>query len=194
MASLSEAKTLGGIGSILVLLTPIPNFGFVIGIIGFILTLIAVKFISTSVGERRIFGDMVYSIILAIIAMVVLAVTVIGAVFAYFGYTAVMSPTFGQNVQPGHIVALIATVIPGLVAVWALLIASAVFLRRSYSLTAQRLNVGMFDTAALVYLIGAITAIIFIGLILIIVAEILFAVAFFSIDERKEVSKPLQPA
>lgn len=194
MASLSEAKTLGGIGSILILLTPVPNIGWVLGIIGFILTLVAIKYISNSAGEPRIYGDMIYSVILAIIAVVVLAVTVIGAVFAYFGYTEVLSPNFGQTVQPGHIVALLVTVIPGLAAVWALLIASAVFLRRSYSLTSEKLNVGMFDTAALIYLIGAITAIIFIGLILIVVAEILFAVAFFSIDERKGVTKPLQPA
>lgn len=196
MASLNEAKTLGGIGSILVILIVIPNFGWIIGIIGIILTLIAIKYISDAVEDRRIYSDMIYSVILAIIAVVVLAITVIGSLFAYFGFQGLMNlgSMTGQNVPQGNVIALLATIIPGLAAVWAMLIASAVFLRRSYSRISRSLDIGMFDTAALIYLIGAITAIILIGFVLLLIAEILFAVAFFSIDERKPVPKPTQSA
>jgi uncharacterized membrane protein len=59
MASLSQAKTLGGVGSILVLLGAIPNVGFVLAIVGFILILVAVKNVSESVNEPGIFNDMI---------------------------------------------------------------------------------------------------------------------------------------
>jgi uncharacterized membrane protein len=48
---------------------------------------------------------------------------------------------------------------------------------------ATRLSVGMFRTAALLYLIGAVLTILHVGTLVIFVAEVLFAVAFFSIPE-----------
>jgi hypothetical protein len=53
MASLSQAKTYGGIGSLLVLLSPVPSVGWILAIAGFVLTLIAVKNISDVVKDSR---------------------------------------------------------------------------------------------------------------------------------------------
>ena len=50
----------------------------------------------------------------------------------------------------------------------------------------------MFETAGLLYLIGAATAIIGIGFVLILVAEILLAVSFFSISEQPKVPQANQ--
>ncbi|HKJ96710.1 MAG TPA: DUF996 domain-containing protein [Thermoplasmataceae archaeon] len=196
MASLSEAKAMGGIGSVLVLLTPVPSVGWLLGIVGFILTLIAIRSISVIVEDRDIFNNMVIAIILAIVAVVVAGLAIIGAFLAVIGVGGFggMSAGVPPNLQQGNWVAFALAIIPGLIAVWIMLIISAVFLRKSYSSIATKLDVGLFDTAALIYLIGAITAVIAIGFVLILVAEILFAVAFFSIREKETAKNPTLPA
>ncbi len=58
MASLGQAKSLGGVGAILVLIAGfIPSAGFVVAIIGFILILIAVKYVSEVLADRTIFNN-----------------------------------------------------------------------------------------------------------------------------------------
>jgi len=75
MASLSEAKNLGGIGAILALLSGllfwVPyNAGIGLLIVGLVLMLIAVKNIANTVGDPAIYSSMMYSVILAIIGPV----------------------------------------------------------------------------------------------------------------------------
>ena len=185
---------MGGIGSILVLLTPVPSIGWVLGIVGFILTLIAIKHISDVVGDRTIYSNMMISVIMAIISIAIAAVTVIAAFLRILGMGSFVGSTFvlSPNLQPGDWVGFALAVIPGLIAVWILLILSAVFLRRSYNSIAARVNIKMFETAALIYLIGAATVIVAIGFLLIIVAEILFAIAFFSIQDLPKGTGPAQ--
>ncbi len=76
------------------------------------------------------------------------------------------------------------------------LIISAIFLRKSYEKIATHLNVNMFRTAALLYLIGAALVIVFgLGFILLFVAQILLIVAFFSIPDQMPMAQPAaQPA
>src|SRR5207247_8955322 len=85
MASLGQAKTLGGVGSILVLLSPIPYAGAVLSIVGFIMILIAVKYIADILGDQKIFNNMIIAVILAIIGIVVGVVVVLGAVYSLIG-------------------------------------------------------------------------------------------------------------
>lgn len=186
MASLADARTLGGVGAILLLFTAIPSVGWILGIAGFVMTLVAINYISQSLGDRKIYNDMIVSVILAIGAIAVGTVTVIGTVFRVLGMGNFVGPNFvvAPNIGVGDWLALAGAVIVGLAVVWGLLIASAVFLRRSLGTIASKLNVHMFETAGLLYLIGAATAIIGIGFLLLLVAEILLAVAFFSIHEK----------
>ncbi|MDG6995135.1 MAG: DUF996 domain-containing protein [Nitrososphaerota archaeon] len=191
MASLSEAKSLGGVGSVLVLLTVAPTVGWILGIAGFVMTLVAVKYISQIVKEVKIFNDMLISVVLAIGGIAVGTVTVLGAVFRALGMGSFVGTEFvpGPNIAAGDWIGLALGVLAGLAVVWALMIASAVFLRRSYDSIAAKLNVGMFRTTGLLYLIGAATTIIGVGFALILVAQILAAVSFFSMPER-----PPEPA
>lgn len=194
MATLAQAKTFGGVGSILVLLTAVPSIGAVLGIAGFVLTLIAVKYISDVVQDKSIFDNMLISIILAIAGVVVGTLVILGSVFRFLGLHNAFVPDFNPaNVPTGDWIGLAASVIVGLAAIWALLVVSAVFLRRSYSTIATKLNVGMFGTAGTIYLIGAATTILAVGFILLFVAQILLAVAFFSIEERAPGATQVQP-
>src|SRR2546427_420670 len=108
MASLGQAKTLGGVGSILVLLSPIPYAGAVLAIVGFIMILIAVKYIADVLGDQKIFNNMIISVVLAIIGIVVGVVVVLSAVYSLIGlgrYTYTPGTTTGNNVDRSHQVA-----------------------------------------------------------------------------------------
>ena len=183
MASLGQAKTLGGVGSILVLLSPIPYAGAVLSIVGFIMILIAVKYIADVLGDQKIFNNMIISVVLAIIGIVVAVVVVLSAVYSLIGlgrYTY----TPGTTTLPTGFSAVIVSIIAGLVVIWIFYLVASIFLKRSYDTIATRLNIGMFHTTGLLYLIGAATAIIFVGFIIVFIAEILQIVAFFSLPEQ----------
>jgi uncharacterized membrane protein len=198
MPSLNEVKTLGGVGSILTLLAIVPTVGVVLAIVGLILILIAVKYASDILGDSKIFNNMLYAVILGIIGLVVGIVAVATIVFQAIGL-GYMSSSFAytapSNVAVGDIMGLLGTLLLGLAAVWICFLISAIFLRRSYGELGKRLNVGLFGTAGLLYLIGAALTIILVGLLLIFIADILFIVAFFSINtQAPPAMQPVQPA
>lgn len=189
MNSLAQARTLGGIGSILILLAMVPIAGVVLFIIGFIMVLVAVKYISEIVEEKTIFNNMLISVILAIAGMIAgFAVLISGRIFPFFRE---FSPLYGPSMfNEPRMYPFFTTLIIALVIVWVFYIGSAIFLRKCYTTVASKLNISMFDTVALLYLIGAALAIILVGFIVIYVAEILQTVAFFSILEKPQ--QPLQ--
>jgi uncharacterized membrane protein len=160
MGKLSDAKMLGGIGSILQII-PYLN------IVGFILTLIAVKFVSDEVHDGSIFTDMLYAVIAGIVGFAIAAVGIFGALFSI--------ATLG--------VAGFGAIVVFLVVGWLSLIASSIFIRRAFGKMAAKLNVGTFRTAGTLYFVGALLTIILVGYVILFIAFILQVVAFFSINE-----------
>ena len=185
-SSLSDVKALGGIGAILVLFTAVPTVGWALGIAGFVMILVAINRISRLVNDKSIFENMLTAIILAIGAVAVGTVTIVGTIYRVLGIGTFVGSkfVFPSSLPPSEFAGLALGVIAGLVVVWALLVASAVFVRKSLTTTSMKLNVGLFGTAGLLYLIGAATAIIAVGFILIFVADILLAVSFFSMKDE----------
>jgi uncharacterized membrane protein len=161
MSKLGDAKTLGGIGAILLL---IPG----ISIVGYILILIATKYVSDALGDKSVFDNMLYAVIAGIVG-------VAAAAFIIFTGAAFSAVTFSASA--------IAGVIVGLAIAWIALIVSAIFIRRSYDTMAAKLNVGTFKTAGTLYFIGAILTIILVGLIILFIAAIVQIVAFFAIPD-----------
>ena len=164
MGSLSSAKTLGGVGGILVF------FPF-LSLVGWILILQATKEISETVQDKSIFDDALLAAITAIIgAVVFVAFIVTGSIAGLF--------TFGL----GFPRFLLFFGILG--AFWVFTVISAIFLKRSYEKISQRLNVSAFATTGLLYLIGAALTIVFVGFLILLVALIFQVVAYFSIQDR----------
>jgi uncharacterized membrane protein len=162
LGKLSDAKVLGGIGSILQIIP-------FLSIVGYILTLLAVKFVSDEVQDSSIFTDMLYAVVAGIIGFTV------GAFILFFGVIA--SPfTLGVGAILGGI--------SFLVVVWVVLILSSVFIRRAFDKMATKLGVGTFRTAGMLYFIGALLTIILVGFLIIFIAFILQVVAFFSIPDN----------
>ncbi len=193
---LSQAKTYGGVGSILILLSPVPSVGWLLAVVGFILTLLAVKNISEAVGDRSIFNNMLISVVLSIVGVVVAGVLLVATLFRFVGMGnfSELGPNFNPStIPPSDVIGLVSSILIALAAVWVFLLASAIFLRRSYDAIAARLNIKMFSTAALLFLIGSALIIVLVGFLLLLVAQILLIIAFFSITDELPPQSQIPP-
>jgi uncharacterized membrane protein len=167
--SLSQARTLGRIGSILVFLP-------VLSIIGYILILIAINDVSRYLQDRSIFKNTLIAVALEIVGSAV-------ALFILFGGLLSSMFTAGLSVVPGLIAALAVA--------WLFLVAAALFLRRSYDTMALKLGTGSFRTTGMLFLIGAGLVILAgLGFIVIFVGEIFQAISFFAIPEQPVPTAP----
>ena len=204
MGSLSTARTFGGIGSIMILLFVFQPFGTLLSIVGWILVLIAVNNIADVVGDRSIFTDTIIAVVLAIVGIAVGALVVLASVARFTslnGLTMFSGPNSlrslnGTSFSSGQLAGLgglVVGVVGGLVLVWVFYLISAVFLRRGFRKISSRLNVKMFATAALLFLIGAALTIVVVGLLVLFVAEILMVVAFFSMPDDTSTQPPPRP-
>ena len=156
------------------LLVLVPWIGSILAIIGLILVLIAVKYISDHTGDRSIFSNYLIAVIIGIIGVVVSSILGLAGVLGGLGLMRMGAPGIGM-------MNLLFSMIAVLVVVWILGIVAAIFIRRSFNTIASSLNIKMFSTAALLYLIGALLMIILVGGIIALVAIILQIIAFFQI-------------
>ena len=119
MTTLSTTKAIGGIGAIMVLLVPVPTIGWILGIAGLIMVLIAIKGISDLLQDKSIFNNMLYSVICEIVAIVVLGVSVIFAIYRLLGLGTFTGSGYipGPNVTAGDWIAFALGWIPFLLAV-----------------------------------------------------------------------------
>jgi len=217
--ALSKAKILGGIGSILVLLSPlilltifIPPLMFfadamlgtsiasgIAGLSGWILILVAIKKISDAVNDREIFKNVLMAVIIPWVAIgidlavglgiVMYAVPIIAKVDGNYLAEGGYSGTDVALYPLPTFLGLPIITLMMLLGVWAAFIASAWFLKRGYERIAVRTGTKTFRTVGRLYFYGALLVIVLIGVILAFVAVILQIKAFFSLPE----SPPAQP-
>lgn len=189
---LETSKNLGGVGAILVVVSGLgfvgTGFAGLLSIVGLILLLIALKGFSDNYKDMGIFNNALYAVIAVIVGAVVATGTFFVTIFSVippdFDWTNPMAwqqrfmdfdtfwATFG-GIVIGLIVAL--------VLLFVFFVIAFMFFRRSMSILATKTGVGMFATAGLLMMIGAVLTVILVGVILIWVGFILLAVAFFSI-------------
>jgi uncharacterized membrane protein len=186
-ATLAQARTMGGVGSILVLLSFVPYVGFILGLAGFVMVLLAVKQISEVVRDREIFNNVLMAVILQIVGSAISAFVVIGGLLSTFMMAPLESP-FDGFVGPGMFgvgaaLAVLGTLIVGLVVMWVVLIISARFLRKGYDGIATKTGTETFRSVGRWYYYGAWLSIVLVGFVLIMIAAILQIVAFFSLPE-----------
>jgi uncharacterized membrane protein len=204
---------MGGVGSILVLLSPlillvvfIPPLTFfadaILGIIiasgiadlaGWILMLVAIKKISDAVNDREIFKNVLLAVIIPWGAIGVELSVGLGIVM-YAG--PIIAKVDGNYLaEGGHsgtdvalpplptFLDLPIITLMMLLGVWAAFIASAWFLKRGYERIVVRTGTKTFRTVGRLYFYGALLVIVLIGVILAFVAVILQIKAFFSLPE-----------
>jgi uncharacterized membrane protein len=219
VTTLSQAKILGGIGSILVLLSPfisltalIPPLTFfadailsigiaseTVGLIGSILILVAIKKISDAVNEREIFKNVLMAVIIPWVAIGVYLAVGLGLVMYAVPTIAKVDGNYlaeggysGTDVALPPLPTFLVLPIVTLTMVfgtWAAFIASAWFLKRGYERIAVRTGTKTFRTVGRLYFYGALLVIVLIGAVLAFTAAVLQIKAFFSLPE----SLPSQP-
>ena len=184
MGKLSEAKILGGIGALLMLLggIAVPGLG---GIIGLILVFIAVKYISEESKDKSIFDNYLLQFIYKIIAVVAVFVIFFISVGGFTFFSALESIDFSDfNAVWNFFEPYLFWWAIALLLGWAFLIISTWYLKKSYYSIADHTDVNLFRTTGLVYFIGAITLIILVGLIIILIAQILEIIAYLKLPEK----------
>lgn len=201
---LETSRTLGGIGAILMFIMPfLGAYTGILGLIGLILVIIGLKGLADHYNEQGIFNNALYGIITAIIGVAVFAaILIVGtvglftrlgidianwtdwAMFQRIDWTAITDLTVFWDFAMA--------ILAGIVILFVLFIIAAIFLRKSLNLLSAKSGVGLFGTTGLLILIGAVLTIIAIGLLLIWIAFILLAVAFFSV--RPRAAQPAAPA
>ena len=195
--TLETSKILGGVGSLLMVLTPFfGTYTAVLGLIGLILVMVALKGLADHYGEKGIFNNALYGVILAIIGIAVsiaiIVITAIGFLSALgIDLSTVWSdPTVLSNINWEELMTLdaiwpyIAAILGSFVLLFVFVVVASIFLRKSLNMVSEKTGVGLFGTTGLLILIGAVLTIIGIGLILLWIALILLTVSFFSIKTQ----------
>lgn len=164
--SLESGKSLAGIGALLLVIGSFVPF---LSIVGIILLLIGMRNLADFYKENRIFQDALWGLIFGIIGIVAA-----GFVLASFFFGGLL---LGAG---GGFLGLAVGVIVGLIVAFIFYILMAVYFRRAFDSLADKSGEGMFRTAGLMLLIGAILTIVLIGLFLIFIGWLLATIAFFS--------------
>ncbi|HMK95837.1 MAG TPA: DUF996 domain-containing protein [Candidatus Limnocylindrales bacterium] len=205
--TLESSKTLGGVGSILLLVgSLLTSYTYgVVTLVGAIILLIGLSGLASYYKERGIFSNAIYSVVAGIVGAVVAVVAVLYIIF----YTTILTsllqeiyPTWNgswsslpsirgmtpntANITTSAVTSVLGALFLVLVILWVFLVVSAFFARRSLKTLSTKTGVGLFSTAALVLLVGAFLTIVFIGFLLIWIAVLLMAIAFFQIPSQQE--------
>jgi len=180
---------MGGVGAILIVIGFLGFFGSgyaaLLTLIGAILTLIALKGLSDHYNALGIFNNALYGFITLIIGgvafigtMMVMALMAISKIDIDWTNPSAIRQYF---MDLNNLWGIIAAVIIALVVLFIFVIVSAILFRKSLSTLSMKTGEKIFETAGLLWLIGAVLTIILVGFILIWIAWILIAVGFFSI-------------
>jgi uncharacterized membrane protein len=196
------SKILGGVGALLMFIGIIPyiNYFGIIELIGLILVMVALYNLASYYKEGGIFNNALYGLITGIVggvvSIAVVIITVLTSITNFLyklfpdwngDWTALSSLTPNpSNLSLGDIVPFIAGILAMFIILWVSSMVAAFFVRRSFGTLSARSGVGLFSTAGLLLLIGAVLIILVgIGLILIWISALLLAIAFFRIRPQQ---------
>ncbi|MGB9798169.1 MAG: DUF996 domain-containing protein, partial [bacterium] len=133
----------------------------------------SLKRISEATGKPTIFKDYLTSFIF---------MTIGNFLLVFVGGITILS-SFEKGFKIFHMGASLFA----LLLAWVVVLIGAYFLRLSFNSVAETTGVGMFETSATLIFYGAISAIIFVGVLVFFVGKIIEVVAFYSLPDRLEV-------
>ncbi len=182
--NLQYSKTLAGEGSILLLLSLVPYAGWILGIIGVILLLRAMKEFSNYYQDEEIYKNSLTGVKFYIVALVAAGVAIASLVV---GIGSATGFTFATGFVPtvGFGVGLTAFIV-GLIVAFVFYILAASHLKRTFNILAQKSGEASFTTAGNLLWLGSILSIILVGLILILIAWIFATIGFFTMKTPQQ--------
>jgi len=199
-----SSKTLGGIGAILMFIGIFPyiNYFGIVPLIGAILVLVALYGFARIYKEDGIFNNALYGVIAGIVGVVLAAAVGIAVVLpnirdfllkvypSWNGDWTTISSFSGMtpdtsNIGFGDVIPFVTAAILIFVTIWVFAIIATFLYRRSLKQLSERTNVGLFSTAGMLLLVGAVLIIAFgFGLLLMWIAMVILAIAFFTIKPQ----------
>jgi uncharacterized membrane protein len=208
---LQTSKNLGGVGALLLfigpLLTLVHSIGGLTSLIGFILLLIALKGFADHYNDTGIFNNALYGFITTIIGVVVAGgvffVTALNTVadlasdLGIVDWTNIAEWTATVDWTSQVVIDAMFTLITGIVVaavvLFVFVIITAWLYRRSLGILSTKSGVGLFGTAGLLLLVGAVLTIIFVGFLLMWISFLIIAIAFFQIKPTAAEPPPSPP-
>ncbi len=193
-----SSKILSAVGALLMVigfLGALVPYAGVLSLVGLILLLIGLKGLANFYSEQGIFNNALYAIITGIVGVVVtIGAVVLSAVaaFASLGIDlaniedwAMLGTELSTIISNDFsaVLSLFSAILVGLLILWVFAIISMFLLRKSMNQLSDKSGIGLFGTAGLLMLIGAVLTIIGIGVVLIWIGLILATVAFFRMSE-----------
>jgi len=199
---IETSRILGGVGALLMFIGIIPyiNYFGVIELVGLILVMVALYNLASHYMERGIFNNALYGLIIGIVGGVIsIAVVIITVLTSLTDFLYTIFPDWNgdwtalsgltpntSNITLDSITPFLTGIIVMFIVLWVFSILAAFFVRRSLGTLSAKSGVGLFSTAGLLLLIGAVLIILFgIGLILIWISALLLAIAFFQIRPKQ---------
>ena len=194
-----SSKNLSAVGSLLIVIGAVAgfttSFSGILSLIGIILLLIGLKGLANYYKEEGIFNNALYSIIIAIVGCVVsIGIIAASAVSALadlgidwaniedWGNVGTDVGTVFADFDFSAIADLLGALLLGLIIFYVVMIVSMYFFRKSMNQLSTKSGIGLFGTAGLLMLIGAVIPVI--GLLLIWIGAILATVAFFQMKKE----------
>jgi uncharacterized membrane protein len=204
--TLESSKTLGGIGAILMFIGIFPYISYfgIVELIGAILVLTALYSLGNYYKDSGIFNNALYGIMAGIVGVVSAVAIGLAIVLpnikdflmtifpSWNGDWSTISSLSGMtpntsNIGIGDVIPFISAAIVIFVILWIFAMIATFFVRRSLVRLSAKTNVGLFSTAGLLLLIGAFLVIIVgLGLILMWVAALILAIAFFKLKPTQQ--------
>ncbi|MCL5878021.1 MAG: DUF996 domain-containing protein [Candidatus Bathyarchaeota archaeon] len=168
MSNVDSSKTIAAIGALLLFLSFIPA----LGIIGIILLLIGMKGLSDYYRDESIYKSALKGLIFGIIGIIAVSAF---SMLSFLGGL-ITTPVLGPLAIIGGIIGIIVL----LVVAFIFYLLMAMNFRKAFNVLAERSGENNFRTAGTLLFWGAILTIIVVGLLLIWIAWIIAALAFFS--------------
>ena len=195
-----SSKNLSAVGSLLIVIGAASGFASsfsgILSLVGMILLLIGLKGLANYYKEEGIFKNALYSIITAIVGCVIgigiIATTAVAALadigiewanIEDWGNIGTDVGTVFADFDFSAIATLIGAILVGVLILFVVMIIAMYFLRKSMNQLSTKSGVGLFGTAGILMLIGAIIPIV--GYLLIWIGFILATVAFFQMNKEE---------
>ena len=200
--TIETSKILGGVGALLMFVGIIPvisSYG-VIELIGLILVIVALYNLASYYTERGIFNNALYGLIAGIVGGVIaVGVVILSVLTSLSDFLYTVYPNWNgdwsalsgltpdtSNLSLDAIVPFLTGLFAALLILWIFAIIGFYFVRRSLTSLSAKSSVGLFSTAGLLMLIGAVLIIaVGIGLLLIWIAMLILAIAFFQLKPQQ---------
>ncbi|MCL2359641.1 MAG: DUF996 domain-containing protein [Nitrososphaerota archaeon] len=205
----NTSKTIGGIGSLLTLISvfmlflPIPYVAIITMLIGVALILTGLYGLSVHYREAGIFKNGLIGTVAGIVGIVIaliLVIILIMPVAATMMQQMVPGWNGDWNTQPstipdmsnidtnqllesGFAILVNFVIVFGVLCIFAII--ATFFIRQSLNLLKEKSDIGLFGTAGIMMLIGGCLTIILLGLIIIWIATLLLAIAFFQVKNQE---------